>query len=126
MEVAAHKAANDNARCKRRVDCAHLFSGPLNKTKQKEELEDLAIALALPEGGKKDDLLKRICDHFEQHLNLKTNLHFEALFNSQPLKQACGADFSTAGSSTVHRFTSPYPMPPTFQHWAHSQTLLHL
>jgi hypothetical protein len=85
----------------------------LNKSKRKEELEDLAIALALPEGGKKDDLFQRISDHFEQHPGLKTNPRFEGLFNSRPSKRARGVDFSTAGSSTVHGFTAPPTSPPT-------------
>jgi hypothetical protein len=112
-EEAAQKSADDDARRKRRADIARVFSRSLNKSKQKEELEDIAIVLALPEGGKKDELFQRISDHFEQHPDVKTNPRFEGLFNSRPSKQACIADYpnSTAGPSTVHRFMPPDPPP---------------
>jgi hypothetical protein len=76
--VAACKAAGDDTRRKRRADHTHLFSGPLNKSRRKEELEDIAIALALPKGGKKDNLFQRISDHFKQHPDLKTSPRLKA------------------------------------------------
>jgi len=112
-EEAARKAADNNAWCKRRADITRVFSGPLNKSKRKDELEDIAIALALPEGGKKDGLFQRISDHFGQHPDLKTSPRFEGLFNSRSSKRARVADFPTAGPSTIHRFIPPNP-PPAF------------
>ncbi|KAH9040859.1 hypothetical protein EDB83DRAFT_2205447, partial [Lactarius deliciosus] len=53
----------------------------------KEELEDIAATLALPESGKKDDILERISSHFKKHPELKSDPGFEGLFNSRSNKR---------------------------------------
>ncbi|KAI9431618.1 hypothetical protein H4582DRAFT_1789411, partial [Lactarius indigo] len=63
-----------------RADHTHTFTGPLNKSKQKGDLEDITVALALPEHGKKDKIFKRITRHFKQHPELKRDPRFEGLF----------------------------------------------
>ena len=45
----ARKAAGDWERCKWQADITVVFTGPLNKSRWKNELEDIAAALALPE-----------------------------------------------------------------------------
>ncbi|KIJ08364.1 hypothetical protein PAXINDRAFT_18494 [Paxillus involutus ATCC 200175] len=70
-EVKVKKAAEEQARRERRADHSRLFTGTLNKTKKKDELEDLVAALALPEAGKKDDLLDKIIGHFNKFPQLK-------------------------------------------------------
>ena len=78
----ARKAAGDQERRKRRADITVVFTGPLNKSRRKNELEDIAAALALLESGKKDKLLQCICNHFDEHLDLKTSPCFKGLFHS--------------------------------------------
>lgn len=107
-EEAARKATEDEARRKRRADASRIFTGPLNKARRKGDLEDIAAALALPDEGKKDDLLERISRHFEEHPDLKTNQRFEGLFNPRPRKRARLADVPVAGPSTMP------PPPPIF------------
>ena len=87
-EEAAWKATEDEARRKRRADSSLIFTGPLNKTRRKGDLEDIAAALALPVGGKKDDLLDKISKHFDKYPDLKTSSRFEGLFNPRPRKRA--------------------------------------
>ncbi|KAH8994810.1 DDE superfamily endonuclease-domain-containing protein [Lactarius akahatsu] len=65
-EELARKASEDEARRIRRADYTRVFTGPLNKSRRKEDLEDIAVALALPEVGKKDELVDRILSHFEK------------------------------------------------------------
>ena len=60
-EALTQKAAEDQARWKRRADISYIFTGPLNKARRKEELEDIALALSLSDSGKKDDIYNRIC-----------------------------------------------------------------
>ncbi|KAH9034338.1 hypothetical protein EDB85DRAFT_2144426 [Lactarius pseudohatsudake] len=74
----AWKAAEDEARRKWRADLT------------REELEDIAAALALLDSGKKDELLERITTFFEEHPDLKTDPRFEGLFSSQPQKPVAG------------------------------------
>ena len=115
-EETARKATEDDARRKRRADHSRVFTGPLNKSRRKEELEDIAVALALPESGKKDELLERICNHFDTHPELKTTVRFEGLFNSRPRKRPRLADTPVAGPSAVHEPTVPgLPPPSSFQ-----------
>ena len=45
----AQKAAGDWEQCKWQADITVVFTGPLNKSRWKNELEDIAAALALPE-----------------------------------------------------------------------------
>jgi hypothetical protein len=111
-EDAARKATEDEARRKRRADGSRVFTGPLNKTRRKGDLEDIAAALALPDGGKKDELLERISKHFEEHPELKTSTRFEGLFNLGPRKRARLADvppvdLPVAGPSTVREPALP-------------------
>ncbi|KAH9033821.1 hypothetical protein EDB85DRAFT_1815329, partial [Lactarius pseudohatsudake] len=80
QQEVARKAADDEARRKRRADHTHTFTGSLNRSKRKGELEDIAVALALPETGKKDDIFERISRHFKQHPELKRDARFEGLF----------------------------------------------
>ena len=87
-EERARKAAEEQARRKRRADISLIFTGSLNKSRRKEELEDIAVALALPEVGTKDDLFKRIVEEFEANPEQKTNPRFVGLFNSRPRKRA--------------------------------------
>jgi hypothetical protein len=112
LEDAARKDAEDDARRKRRADGSRIFAGPLNKTRRKEDLEDIAAALALPDGGKKDDLLDRIIKHFDEHADLKTNSRFEGLFNPRPRKRARLAETSgpvagPGGPSNFHESSVP-------------------
>ncbi|KAH9018843.1 DDE superfamily endonuclease-domain-containing protein [Lactarius pseudohatsudake] len=106
-EEVARKASEDKERRERRADISRIFTGPLNKTRRKEELEDIAVALALPEAGRKDEILERISSHFEEHPDLKTTPRFEGLFNPRPRKRARLADVPVAGPSTVHEPTLP-------------------
>ncbi|KIK73982.1 hypothetical protein PAXRUDRAFT_20327 [Paxillus rubicundulus Ve08.2h10] len=73
VEVKAKKALEEQARQEWRDNHSHLFMGTLNKTKRKDELEDLAAALALPEAGKKDNLLNRIIGHFNKFPQLRSD-----------------------------------------------------
>lgn len=57
------------------------FNGALS-TKTKRELEDIAVALAIPEDGKKDDLVKRIRGHLNAHPELAARPRFSGLFTS--------------------------------------------
>ena len=122
LEDAARKAAEDGARRKRRADRSRIFAGPLNKTRRKEDLEDIAAALALPDGGKKDDLLDRIIKHFDEHADLKTNARFEGLFNPWPRKRARLTETPgpMAGPSSFHESPVPpplqSPLPQAFRH----------
>ena len=116
-EDAARKATEDQARRNRRADNSRIFTGPLNKTRRKEDLEDIAVALALPDGGKKDELLERISNYFEEHPDQKTTPRFEGLFNARPRKRARLADtpqIPVAGPSTVEQAFPPsssFPAP---------------
>ncbi|KAF8467489.1 hypothetical protein DFH94DRAFT_296996 [Russula ochroleuca] len=92
-EDVARKATEDQARHERRADNSRVFTGPLNnKRRRKEDLKDIAVALALPDGGKKDELLNRISNYFDEHPDLKTTPRFEGLFNARPRKRARLAD----------------------------------
>ncbi|KAH9018289.1 hypothetical protein EDB85DRAFT_1873868, partial [Lactarius pseudohatsudake] len=82
-EDTAWKAVMEQEQHQQRADNSCTFAGPLNKLQQKEELKDIAAALALPESGKKDDILEQISSHFEKHPELKSDPHFESLFNSE-------------------------------------------
>jgi hypothetical protein len=128
-ETAARKATEDDARRKRRADCERVFTGPLNKTRRKEELEDIAVALALPDSGKKDELLERISRHFEEHPDLKTTPRFEGLFNLRPRKRARLADAPVAGPSNSREPSQPTlpprVSPPCSSPWAFSESTLH-
>ncbi|KAH9009061.1 hypothetical protein EDB84DRAFT_1251323, partial [Lactarius hengduanensis] len=83
-----------------RADHTHTFTGSLNRSKRKGELEDIAVALALPETGKKDDIFERISRHFEQHPELKRDARFEGLFNLQPTKRPRTGDAPVVGPSS--------------------------
>jgi hypothetical protein len=96
--------AEDEARRKRRADTSRVFAGPLNKTRRKEELGDIAAALALPDSGKKDALLERIFAFFEEHPELKKDPRFEGLFSSRQ-KRPRSNDIPEAGPSNT-------PSPP--------------
>ncbi|KAI9441406.1 hypothetical protein H4582DRAFT_2055337 [Lactarius indigo] len=94
-EDLVRKAAEDQAR------------RPLNKTRRKEELEDIAIALLLSDSGKKDDIYSRIMKEFEENPKWKSDPRFEGLFNPRPQKRARIGDIPVAGPST----TIPTPIP---------------
>ena len=110
-EDTARKAAGDQDRRKRRADITVVFAGPLNKSRRKNELEDIAAALALPESGKKDKLLQRICNHFDEYPDLRTNPRFEGLFH--PRKRARTANDPTPSPSTIRELTVLSPSTPT-------------
>jgi hypothetical protein len=110
-DEAARKATEDEARHKQRADASRIFTGPLTMARQKGDLEDIAAALALPDEGKKDNILERISKHFEDHPDLKTSQQFEGLFNPHPRKCTRLADAPVAGPSTVGR--PPPSMPQT-------------
>ena len=123
VEEMARKTTEDDARRKRRADGSRIFTGGLNKTRRKEELEDIAAALALPDSGKKDELLDRISNHFEEHPDLKSNPRFEGLFNPRPRKRVRLTDTPAPvpGPSTIHEpalppstFAPPSTFPLTF------------
>jgi hypothetical protein len=84
------------ARLKRRADGSHVFIGPLNKSRRKEDLKDIAAALNLLDVGKKDHLLDRIFKHFNEHPDLKTSPRFEGLFNPRPRKRIRLTDIPVA------------------------------
>ncbi|KAI9436572.1 hypothetical protein H4582DRAFT_2058509 [Lactarius indigo] len=113
-EELARKTSEDEARRKRRADYTRVFAGPLNKSRRKEDLEDIAIALALPEGGKKDELIERITNHFEKHPALKTDPRFEGLFGSRPQKRARIDNGIVAGPSSTPGLTIPPGFPPPY------------
>lgn len=91
--------AEDQERRKRRMDLSCVFTGPLNMTRRKQELEDIAIALALSRKGRKRDILERIMTEFEANPELKSDPRFEALFNSRPQKRARISEVPVAGPS---------------------------
>ena len=107
----AQKAAGDQEQHKWQTDITIVFTGPLNKSRQKNELEDIAAALALLESGKKDKLLQCICNHFNEHLDLKTSPCFKGLFHSH--KCAHIANNPTPGPSTICELTVPSSSNPT-------------
>jgi hypothetical protein len=123
-ETLTQKAAEDQAQHKRRADISRVFTGPLNKARQKEELEDIALALSLSDSGKKDDIYNRIMMEFKENPNQSLEPHFEGLFNSCQ-KCAC-LDVPVAGPSRLpppqptttsnitsqHPFTFTYPPAP--------------
>lgn len=86
-QAEAQKATEDRAWLQRRVDGSRVFTGPLNKSRRKQDLKDIANALALLDVGKKDHLLDRISKHFNEHPDLKTSPRFEGLFNPRPRKR---------------------------------------
>ncbi|KAF8257236.1 hypothetical protein EI94DRAFT_1818521 [Lactarius quietus] len=100
IEALAWKATEDQARHKRRADISRVFTGPLNKARQKEYLQDIAIALSLLDSGKKDDIYSRIMEEFKENPNQRSEPRFEGLFN---LRQKCArlGDVPVAGPSTV-------------------------
>lgn len=82
-----------------RVDFSCGFTGPLNMTRRKQELEDIAVALFLPSKGKKRDILERIKLEFEANPELKSDPRFEVLFNSRLRKRARINEVPVAGPS---------------------------
>ncbi|KAH9031193.1 hypothetical protein EDB84DRAFT_1271110 [Lactarius hengduanensis] len=119
QQEVARKAADDEARRKRWADHTHTFTGSLNRSKRKGELEDIAVALALPETGKKDDIFERISRHFEQHPELKRDAQFEGLFNLRPTKRPRTGDAPVVGPSSLQDIApsfvpsfSPSLLPP--------------
>ena len=99
----AQKAAGDQDQHKQQADITVVFAGPLNKSRQKNELEDIAAALALLESGKKDKLLQHICNHFDEYPDLRTNPCFKELFH--PRKHASTANDPTPSPSTICELT---------------------
>ena len=71
------------------------------------------MALALLEGGPKDEIFERITAHFERHLELKADPCFEGLFNSWHTKQPRIDNAPIAGPSSLHTivpgFSPPLP-----------------
>jgi hypothetical protein len=98
----AQKAVGDEAQRKHRADPTRTLVGPLNKSRRKEDLEDIAVALALLESGKKDEIFERITMHFERHLGLKSDPRFEGLFNSRHTKRPRTDNAPVAGPSSLH------------------------
>jgi uncharacterized coiled-coil protein SlyX len=117
-EEAARKATEGEARRKRRADKTRIFSGALNKSRRKEELEDLAAALALSDSGKKDELLERVSNYLEEHPEVKKSPCFEGLFNPRPRKRLRITDAPVPGPSNIHESVpqAPFP-PPPFPTW---------
>lgn len=66
----------DNALCK-------TFDVPLASYKRKDDLKDVAAALALDQTGTIADLLKRCQMHLNNHPELKTNPRFAGLFKTR-------------------------------------------
>jgi hypothetical protein len=88
-EARAQKpGAEDQVRRNRSVDLSFVFTGPLNMTRRKQELEGIAIALSLSGKGKKRDILESIKMEFEANPELRSDPRFEALFNSRCRKRA--------------------------------------
>ena len=105
-EALTQKAAEDQARRKRRADISYIFTGPLNKARQKEELKDIALALSLSDSGKKDDIYNRIAKEFKENPNWRLEPCFEGLFT---LHQKC----PQLGTSDVPGMAGPStPLPP--------------
>ena len=105
------KTAEDKARRECEADLTHTtFTGPLNKSRRKEELANIAAALSLSDSGKKDDIYGRIIEEFEANPQLKTNTQFEGLFHSRPRKRA-RVDGNTEPS--MHRTSPVHPLPAT-------------
>ncbi|KAF8262140.1 hypothetical protein EI94DRAFT_1809256 [Lactarius quietus] len=100
IEALARKATEDQAQRKRRADISCVFTGPLNKARQKEYLQDIAIALSLLDSGKKDDIYSRIMEEFKENPNWRSEPRFEGLFNSRQ-NRACLGDVPVAGPSTI-------------------------
>ena len=106
---------------------SHMFSQGHSR-RQKEELEDSALALSLSDSGKKDDIYNRIMKEFEENPDWKSEPHFEGLFNLCQ-KHACLGDLvgyaPTAGSSNPQPVTSHYPFtfsyPPVCTLVVHNQ-----
>ena len=98
--------AEDQAQHKWRADISYIFTGPLNKARRKEELEDIALALSLSDSGKKDDIYNRIAKEFEENPNWRLEPRFEGLFTSRQKRPRLGTSDvpGMAGPST--------PLPP--------------
>ena len=110
-EELVRKTAEDQARRECEADLTHTtFTGPLNKSRRKEELANIAAALSLSDSGKKDDIYGRIIEEFEANPQLKTNPQFEGLFHSRPRKRA-RIDGNTEPS--MHRTSPVHPLPAT-------------
>ena len=117
-EEAARKATEDEARRKRRADSSLIFTGPLNKTRRKGDLEDIAAALALPVGGKKDDLLDKISKHFDKYPDLRPAQDSKGS-SIHALENAPVSDVLVAGPSTVQEPALPPHTFPALSHSSH-------
>jgi len=89
------------------------FSGALSMSRRKEELEELAAALALSDSGKKEELLERISNYFEEHPEVKTSPRFEGLFNPRPRKRLRITEGPVPGRSNSHESVAQAPLPPS-------------
>lgn len=92
-------SADDQERRKRKVDLSYVFTGPLNMTRQKQELEGIAIALSLSRKGRKRDILERIMTEIGANLELKSDPRFQGLFNLRLQKRARISKVLVAGPS---------------------------
>lgn len=117
---AVWKATENNACHKWRADGSHIFIGPLNKIRWKKNFKNIAAALALPNGGKKDKLLDKIFKHFEKHSNLKTNPQFEGFSTHSP--QICSSNQHSWAHGwfvycpqALHSFSRPFHNPHFFK-----------
>lgn len=107
----AQKAVGDEALRKCRADHTRTFAGSLTKSRRKDDLEDIAVALALPEGGKKDEIFERITAHFERHPELKADPRFKGLFNSRHTKRPRIDNAPIAGPSSLHTIVPSFSPP---------------
>ena len=112
-EEGARKASEDEGRHKRRADTTKMFSGVLSMARRKEELEELAAALALSDSGKKEELLERVCIYFEEHPEVKTSPRFDGLFNPRPRKRLRMTETPVPGPSNIHESVAQAPLSPS-------------
>jgi len=77
----ARKAETERLQLSNHALGTKVFSSSLT-SKNKADLKDIAAALALPEDGKKDVLVKRIRDHLNAHAKLANNPRFASLYAS--------------------------------------------
>lgn len=95
------------------------FSGSLS-SKNKNDLEDVALALGVPIADKtlKADIRKAIQDHFEAHPKLKEDPQFSGLFRRSTQSVQGPAPSEASSSSSNHTLNNPIPATPYY----HSQS----
>ena len=112
----------ERARLRTERDPNQPFVGTL-ASKKKDELQDVAWALGLPENGTKAEITDRINRYFNDNQQLKTDCRYEGLFTSgrNRTRSRPTSDKNTGASSmSSHPTNAPryplHPIPPNHDH----------